>query len=228
MEIIEERVKRNCESAVTKYSLLYHKKVAKSEKPNGLVGKGLKFKSQSYLNAAQKRFPIYHPVKRESDSYLNGAVQYAYTPITMVLIEQKKEENKNNMNAVMEKRIADVAPLLKQERTKTERIKTSDDGFKWPGVHEVMEAYHRYARGKRSVAIAQFFVSLLSERTLETDGLRQRCTMLSEQVQLRQAESKYLERKRRELRASSFLLEQERLRLQKCVDGMTKLVDSFR
>lgn len=52
--------------------------------------------------------------------------------------------------------------------------------------------------------------------------------MLKEQVQLKQGESKYLERKRRELRASSFLLEQERLRLQKCLDQLTKIVDSFR
>lgn len=52
--------------------------------------------------------------------------------------------------------------------------------------------------------------------------------MLKEEVQLKQAESKYLERKRRELRASSFLLEQERLKLQKCFNQLTKIVNSFR
>lgn len=68
----------------------------------------------------------------------------------------------------------------------------------------------------------------LTERAIETQGLRQRCGMLKEEVQLKQAESKYLERKRRELRASSFLLEQERLRLQKCIDQLNNIVDSFR
>lgn len=63
---------------------------------------------------------------------------------------------------------------------------------------------------------------------METQNLRQRCTTLKEEVQLKQAESKYLERKRRELRASSFLLEQEQLRLQKCINQLTKVVDSFR
>lgn len=152
MEVIEERLKRNCKSALTKYSMLYHKKVAsKTEKSNGLIERGLKLKSQSAYNMAQKRFPIFQPMKRENDSYLNGTVQYAYTPITMVLIEQKKGENNSNMGdksyAVMEKSITDVVPLIKQERQKIERVKTDDDGLKWPGIHDVMEAYHKYAKG---------------------------------------------------------------------------------
>lgn len=66
------------------------------------------------------------------------------------------------------------------------------------------------------------------ERAIESQNLHHRCSMLREEVQLKQAESKFLERKRRELRASSFLLEQERLRLQKCVEQLTKIVDSLR
>lgn len=135
MEIIEERLKRNCESAVTKYSVLYHKKVA--SKNNGLVEMGSKIKPEN------KRFPIFQPMKRESDNFLNGTVQYAYTPITMVLIEQRKGESNNCMSkkpyTVMEKKICNV----KQERQKNE-----DDEFEWPGVNEVMEAYHKYARGE--------------------------------------------------------------------------------
>lgn len=142
MKIVEERLKRNCESGLTKYSVLYHKKVASiPEKPNSLIES--KPKTQPTLN---KHFPIFHPIKKESDTYLNGTVQYAYTPITMVLIEQKKGENKGEIPlTVMENRVAD---LVKQERQKCERIRMDDDGFKWPGVHEVMEAYHKYAKGK--------------------------------------------------------------------------------
>lgn len=141
MEIIEERLKRNCESALTKYSALYHQKHGiKGNRANGLIEKGSKFKTEP-----QKRFPIFQPLKKESDNnYLNGTVQYAYTPITMVLIEQKMGDDKNNMSeksfAVMEQRISDV----KHEKQTSER----DDGFEWPGVHEVMEAYHKYAKGK--------------------------------------------------------------------------------
>lgn len=152
MEIIEERLKRDCESALTKYSLLYHKKVAsKMEKSNGLLERGTKVKSESSYGLAQKRFPIFQPMKRENDGYLNGTVQYAYTPITMVLIEQRKGENINNVGdksyAVMEKRINDVVPLVKQEKQKIERVKADDEGLKWPGLNEVMEAYHKYDRG---------------------------------------------------------------------------------
>lgn len=141
MEIIEERLKRNCESGVTKYSVLYHKKVgSKPDKPNGLIEK----ETKPTLNMPHKRFPIFQQMKKENDVYLNGTVQYAYAPITMVLIEQKNGENKP---AVMENRVADMA-LVKQERQKCERIRMNDDGFKWPGVHEVMEAYHKYAKGE--------------------------------------------------------------------------------
>lgn len=162
MEIIQERLKRNSESALTKYSVLYHKKVgAKTEKPNGLIDNGSKLKSQSTLNMIHKRFPIFQPVKRElGDNYLNGTVQYAYTPITMVLIEQNKTENKNNVCekpfAVIEKKVPDAPLSVKQEQPKNERVSMDDDGFKWPGVHEVMEAYHKYAKGKVLICFVVF------------------------------------------------------------------------
>lgn len=151
MEIMEERLKRNCESALTKYSVLYHKKVgSKTDKSNGLIEKGSIIKTQPTLNMLNKRFPIFQPMKKESDSYLNGTVQYAYTPITMVVIEQMKGKNKSNVSekpfAVMENKITDV-PLVKQERQKCDRVRMENDDFKWPGVHEVMEAYHKYAKG---------------------------------------------------------------------------------
>lgn len=149
MEVVEERLNRNCQSALTKYSVLYHKNLSsKPEQPNGLIEKGsTKVKTQAPLKVVPKRFPIYQPIKRENDVYPNGTVQYAYTPITMVLIEQKKGENKSS---IVENRITDVGAVVKQEKLQNERVKIEENGFKWPGVNEVMEAYHKFARGKFS------------------------------------------------------------------------------
>lgn len=75
--------------------------------------------------------------------------------------------------------------------------------------------------------MALIFIRLV-ERTLEISTLKKRCEELKKEVQLRQAESKYLERRHRDLHSASFVCEQDKVRLQSTIDHLTNIIKSFR
>lgn len=70
-----------------------------------------------------------------------------------------------------------------------------------------------------------FFVT---ECAIESRSLIQRCASLQEEVKLKQAESKFLERKHRELHSTSFMYEQEQSQLQKLIDQLTSFINAYR
>ncbi|KAK9736650.1 Protein of unknown function (DUF3736) [Popillia japonica] len=82
----------------------------------------------------------------------------------------------------------------------------------WPGLQEVMALYHKYA----------------NERSIEIKTLRKRCEKLKKDVQVKQAETKYLERKHRELHSKNFISEQEKNRLQNAIDHLTNIINALR
>lgn len=66
------------------------------------------------------------------------------------------------------------------------------------------------------------------ERESEIEMLKQRCTELKENIKLKQTESKYLERRHRDLHSMSFVQEQENIRLQNTIENLTKIIHAFR
>lgn len=69
---------------------------------------------------------------------------------------------------------------------------------------------------------------LITERERDLMDLSKSNNLLKEDIMMKKLEVKYLERRKRELNSTSFLREQERIRLQKLLDQLTNIVNAFR
>lgn len=128
MEIVEERLKRNCESAITKYSLKSHEKQkSKPERKNGIL---------------EPLVPKNRPPKLPFSKEISDGIQIIQTDM-------------RNVSSIIEKfgykcipvtaAVVQFGKHLKQQ--KPDRQKT-EEKMKWPGVQEIMESYQRYDRGE--------------------------------------------------------------------------------
>lgn len=132
-KIVEERLKRNCDSAVTRYSLLSHKKISlKREKPNGLVEK------QSASNRHDKP-ASQSTVLKQDDARTNVCFQ-TKSQLSCIPITGNRSFG---VPDVEHKTVA--LQIVKQEGTES-KVEEREK-LRWPGVQEIMEAYERYARG---------------------------------------------------------------------------------
>lgn len=210
MKIVEDRIKRNCESSLTKYSLKAFKQQKNDCNPNpSSIDMSFKIpivhqycqnlpvatkKILNPLNIKQEDCTINNNSSIVSNNK-NNSIEYNYVPLTMVIVDGNNSKN---------------VPFL------TNDIKTEDEEdkskLKWPGIQEIMESYQRYSK----------------ERNLEIEQLKSRCASLKEEIVMRQFEVKYLERRQRELHSSTFMADQERKRLQKTLDQLKNIINAFR
>lgn len=218
IKIVEERIRRNCESALTKYTIKSYKKhkAVSKLKPNGLIEKNHNNNSSDLAF----KIPIVHQYGQtisalKKEESLSGVknIEYNYVPLTMVLVEHPK----NNKS---------VQSDIKVEEIKTEETEKSVK--KWPGIAEIMESYQAFSKGICRDLLLLLFSLLFLEREGEIETLSKRCTTLKEEVVTKQSEVKYLERRHRELHSILFLREQETKRLQKLIDQLNKIVNAFR
>lgn len=144
IDIVKERLRRNCGSALTTYSLKIHKKrnMRKQELPkNGLL---LPLPNASVPGtAAEMPAPAQHQIMRVlpsvklEDCYNVSSIQnleYNRIPVSMFVIEQQPKLELTNHDVKLE-----VMDEGKQENEQT---------YKWPGIQEVMESYHKFSKGK--------------------------------------------------------------------------------
>jgi hypothetical protein len=219
MKIVEERIRRNCESALTKYTIKAYKKhkAVNKLKPNGLIET-----NNNNCTDITFKIPIVHQygqtistIKQEDPLNNSKNIEYNYVPLTMVLLEHPK----NNRVIQNEFKIDDI----KSEEVEKTKVK------QWPGIQEIMESYQAFSKGDFHCFLSFFFLHFeISEREGEIEALSKRCTSLKEEVIMKQFEVKYLERRQRELHSTLFLTEQERKRLQKILDQLNNIVNAFR
>lgn len=132
MKIIEERLRRNCESAITKYSQKLHEKQTERKIKTGKLN-GMKVKPQLLDAASKVKMPINLAnialKEGKNGQYFLGGLEYnSCMPITMVVVQQPRD---------------------KKVKDRNEGIIKTEEKFKWPGVQEVMESYQRYTAGKQ-------------------------------------------------------------------------------
>lgn len=84
-----------------------------------------------------------------------------------------------------------------------------------------------FQRSSREAQL-NFEVFFVAECAIEGQSLKQRCASLQDDIKHKQAESKFLERKHRELHSTSFMYEQERSRLQKLINQLTGFINAYR
>ncbi|KAJ3649104.1 hypothetical protein Zmor_020865 [Zophobas morio] len=129
IKIVEERVRRNCESGVTKYTTKANKKhkAVNKLKPNGLIETNNN--SNNCTDLAFK-IPIVHqygqkiPAHKKEDPLSNVKnIEFNYIPLTMVLVESPQNNNScpmynthTSINNSSTPTIIDNKPLLKEDR----------------------------------------------------------------------------------------------------------------
>lgn len=128
LKVVEERIRRNSESALTRYYIRAKAPTIKTEKDNDLINE---LTETSKLSVQQSQCYTLYGQDDSSTVYFPNTVEFSYLPITMLLVEQPAENN------------CLPAVQVKQE----EKVAQKEEKFKWPGVQEVMESYHRYVKG---------------------------------------------------------------------------------
>ncbi|XP_018335742.1 uncharacterized protein LOC108744461 isoform X2 [Agrilus planipennis] len=196
MKVIEERLKRDENgSAVTQYSIKYHSNLPlsrRNEYQNQMRQNGNLFNIKTSL---KKEILNRKDVSSECGTSKTITTQpscntYNCLPFTMVLVDN-----------------------LKSKQIDSEKDDEEGRGkFRWPGIQEVIEAYHKYN----------------AERDAECTALKQRCEHLKKEMALKQQEAKILEKRQRELYSESFLLEQEKMKLHKTIEHLDNIINAFR
>lgn len=135
MKIIKERLKRNCESSVTKYSQKIFERWSIDSRKNGLIMKNDKASHQEDLS---QKLPIVHQFKPQSkledcsNLVANKLLEKINcVPLTMILLESKDRKDK-------------LLECAKENKNDTRQ--------EWPGVTEIMESYRRFSKGRSAVA----------------------------------------------------------------------------
>lgn len=138
MKIVEERLRRNCESSLTKYSLkVYDKTPNENKRKNDLTDNS----NISNLDMSFK-IPIVHqyhdrnvvlPIPNQEDCnnlLLKRNFEYNYVPLVLVENQNCKVVNfPNDSKVYWRERGSEV------------------NGLPWPGIEDVMLSYNRYDKG---------------------------------------------------------------------------------
>lgn len=128
-EIVKERLRRKCESSLTKYSKKFFENI--------------KFDTNSTSTNFCLEMPLIHEYKSPNmllpyniedcnTPVVNKSLNYA--PLTMVLIENQNCKSTYNF----------LSENIKENKTAKVEQKV-----KWPGMLEVMESYKRYSKGTK-------------------------------------------------------------------------------
>lgn len=139
--IVKERLRRNCESSLTKYSEKFFGK-------NNIN----KVDSDSTSVDVSSKIPIIHqyrsrnvllPNKLEDckTSIVNKSLNCA--PLTMILIE-----NENCKSTY----------IFSENSKENKKTAKEEQKLKWPGVLEVMESYQKYSKGIQSCFNKIFYI----------------------------------------------------------------------
>ncbi|VEN42492.1 unnamed protein product [Callosobruchus maculatus] len=142
-EIVQERLRRNCESNLTMfYKRVYQKSALDSQNASTVV------------NDTILKLPLVHRFKAKKEPDKNNSPPVNYLPLTMILIENQKS------NGI-------VFPKEANGEKENQQVVKEDSKFKWPGIAEVVESYRMYAK-ERSLDIAHFKkrCSILMKETL--------------------------------------------------------------
>lgn len=139
MKVIEERLKRNCESALTRYSVRVSERAPKVEKQNGLLDFCIVRSEHTKLTPnnchPNTKLNSIVPLFKQEDCYNNYIKNFDYNcvPLTMVLLETPNKK----------------LPTVKEETCKEQRRKESSERepSKWFGIEEIIESYRVYSKG---------------------------------------------------------------------------------
>lgn len=130
MKIVEERLKRNCESAVTKYSLKSHEKQKSKPRKNGSLEPHVPQNGPPKLQISKEISDGLQIIQADMKNVSSIIEKFGYKciPVTAAVVQFGKH--------------------LKQQKPDLQTLQKTEEKTKWPGVQEVMESYQRYARGK--------------------------------------------------------------------------------
>ncbi|XP_056636791.1 uncharacterized protein LOC130445255 [Diorhabda sublineata] len=117
-EVIKDRLKRNCESSVTKYAEKLNKKMSGSAK-------------EKIFDDLISKLPLVHQYKTEKRE---ETIHYNNTLTLSKILSQNQNSPKNDKFEGSKENI-----WLKKEDC---------NRFKWPGVLEIIEAYKRYSKDR--------------------------------------------------------------------------------
>nr|CAH7720839.1 unnamed protein product [Callosobruchus chinensis] len=142
-EIVQERLRRNCESSLTKFYRRAYRK-ADLDPQN----------ASTVVNDTILKLPLVHRFKAKKEPDKTNSPPVNYLPLTMILIENQK------CNGI-------IFPKEANGEKENQEVVKEDSKFKWPGIVEVVESYRIYAK-ERSLDIAHFKkqCSILMEETL--------------------------------------------------------------
>lgn len=152
IKVIEERLRRNCESAITRYSIRTREKRFKIVKESGLLevftnGMDVANQTPNYNNNNNNCHPHISnnaiirakvPIFKQEDCFDNYLKSYDYNcvPLTMVLLDNSNKK----------------LPNIKEEKCEDLRETTSnntkDTTTKWLGIEDIIESYRAYSKGK--------------------------------------------------------------------------------
>ncbi|KAJ8948124.1 hypothetical protein NQ318_008477 [Aromia moschata] len=206
MKIIKERIRRNCESPVTKYSLKVYKTLIENTKECGLADNNcnncldMSFKVPIVHQYNSTNLPLNFKQDISNSLIASESVECSYLPLKVV-----QDQNYKNVVSLSDSR------THYQYSKGGERI-SEGTNFAWPGIEEIMLAYNRYAK----------------ERSFEMAQLKNRCSSLKEEISLQQCGASYYEKRQRELHSIIFMNEKRRKQLQKSIDQLTNIVNAFR
>ncbi|XP_023309728.1 uncharacterized protein LOC108905087 [Anoplophora glabripennis] len=209
MKIVEERLRRNCESSLTKYSLKVYKTPNENESKNDLADNS---NNGSLDMSMSFKIPIVHqyhernvilPVANHEDcNSLSLKRNFEYNYVPLVLVENQNCKVVNFPN--------DTKAYWRDTPGRDRNAEAN--GLPWPGIEDIMLSYNRYDK----------------ERRYETDQLRRRCSFMKEEITLQQCGANFYEKRQRELHSIVFMNEKRRKQLQKSIDQLTNIINAFR
>lgn len=232
MKVIEERLRRNCKSAVTRYSIRARDKRYKIVKENGLLDVCTIRSDITNANQTPKNncHPRIHtnaiiktkvPIFKQEDCFDNYLKNYDYNcvPLTTVLLENSNKKLPN----IKEEKCEDVREITNNNRKEPP---------KWLGIDNVIESYRAYSKGMPfdiQLYLSSRFINVsITDRDVEMTTLQKRCKELQDEIRMKQGESRSLEKKHRELHLKSFHYNQEYTQLKKNYENLTNIIKAFR
>lgn len=147
MQVIDERVRRNCQSALTRYYVRAKEKTLKVKKENGLLDlcliksdKGNSTPNNYRLNTKSNKYTLINdkvPLFKQEDCYKNYIknIEYNCVPLKMVLLETPN------------KKLPNIKEEKLEENNKEKGFSLKEPPKKWLGIEDIIESYRVYSKG---------------------------------------------------------------------------------
>lgn len=142
MTIVEERLRRNCDSSLTKYSLKVYRKTPheikrKSDLVDNSINNNLDMSFKIPIVHQYHEHSVPHIAEEDCNNLLlKRSFEYNYVPLVLV-------ENQNSKVVTFQ----NDATAYWRESQGRDHGNMEVSSLQWPGIEEIMLSYNRYEKG---------------------------------------------------------------------------------